>query len=294
MMYSNRFIASLKVGGKILRENSGAVSLPFGSEYEILLKNLNSRRAMCKVTIDGQDATEGTRLILPANGSLTLERFIKNNNLKAGNKFKFIERTRQIEDHRGIKEEDGLIRVEFWSEKEVIEQPVVRTKYYDNWVPVDRPYGPYNGPYYWYQAPLSLGYPTITCNSLQSGAIGVAHGGLNCSNSASGGLGDISTGGILRSAGSQQIMAMNCSAPVNDAGITVAGSKSNQSFQSSYGFETEFNSQVIVLQLRGVVRDEPVKAAVTVDFKPTCPTCGKVNKISHQFCSNCGTNLHTV
>jgi hypothetical protein len=290
MMYSNRFIASLKVGGKILRENSGAVSLPFGSEYEILLKNLNSRRAMCKVTIDGQDATEGTRLILPANGSLTLERFIKNNNLKAGNKFKFIERTRQIEDHRGIKEEDGLIRVEFWAEKEVIEQPIVRMKYYDNWVPVDRPYWPYNRPYYWYEAPPPYtGQPTIYCNSVQSGAMGVAQTTTTGSLTSSGNIASAS-GGMLRSTGLQ---AMNCSAPVNDAGITVAGSKSDQSFQSSYGFETEFNSQVIVLQLRGVVRDEPVKAAVTVDFKPTCPTCGKVNKISHQFCSNCGTNLHT-
>jgi hypothetical protein len=89
-------------------------------------------------------------------------------------------------------------------------------------------------------------------------------------------------------------MAMNCAAPPNDAGITVAGSKSNQEFQSSWGFETESNSQVIVLQLRGVVGGDPVKKAVTVDFKPTCPTCGKVNKISHQFCSNCGTNLHTI
>jgi len=289
MMYSNRFIASLKVGGKILRENSGAVSLPFGSEYEILLKNLNSRRAMCKVTIDGQDATEGTKLILPANGSLTLERFIKNNNLKAGNKFKFIERTSQIEDHRGIKEEDGLIRVEFWAEKEVIEAPIVRTKYYDNWVPVNRP--PYYcPPNHWLDVP-HYGPPTIY--GLQSGAIGSAQTTTTGSLTSSGNIGNAS-GRMLRSAGSQQFQAMNCSAPVNDAGITVAGSKSNQAFQSSYGFDTESSSQVIVLQLRGVVRDEPVKAAVTVDFKPTCPICGKVNKISHQFCSNCGTNLHTI
>ena len=292
MMYSNRFIASLKVGGKILRENSGAVSLPFGSEYEILLKNLNSRRAMCKVTVDGVDATEGTKLILPANGSLSLERFIKNGNLKAGNRFKFIERTNQIENHRGIKENDGLIRVEFWAEKEVVEQPIVRNKYYDNWVPVDRPYWPYH-PHWYY------GQPTIYCNSNLTGNIGSAQtttSGL--AGSVSGGLGDAQGGKFLRSAlgsvGSSQIMAMNCSAPVNDTGITVAGSKSNQEFQSSWGFETESNSQVIVLQLRGVVGDAPVQKAVTVDFKPTCPTCGKVNKISHQFCSGCGTNLHTI
>src|ERR1700721_1628098 len=107
MMYSNKFVASLKVGGKILREQSGVVALPFGAEYGILLKNLNSRRAQVKVTVDGQDATEGTKLILPANGSINLERFIKNGNLKTGNKFKFIERTSKIEDHRGIKEDDG-------------------------------------------------------------------------------------------------------------------------------------------------------------------------------------------
>lgn len=290
MMYSQRFIASLKVGGKILRENSGAVSLPFGSEYEILLKNLNSRRAMCKVTIDGVDATEGTKLILPANGSLTLERFIKNSNLKAGNRFKFIERTGQIENYRGIKEDDSLIRVEFWAEKEVVEQPIVRTKYYDNWVPIDRPYWPHwNRPYWYGDFPW-----TVYCNS-QSGAIGSAQtttGNLT-DFSISSSLGEAG-GGLLRSAQNNQIMAMNCSASVNDAGITVAGSKSNQEFQSSYGFQTESNSQVIVLKLRGVVGDAPVQKAVTVDFKPICPTCGKVNKISHQFCSNCGTNLHTI
>ena len=96
MMYRDSFIASVKVGGKILRETNGTVSLPFGSEYGILLKNLNSRRAMAKVTVDGQDATDGTKLILPANGSIDLERFIKNGNLKSGNKFRFIERTSKL------------------------------------------------------------------------------------------------------------------------------------------------------------------------------------------------------
>jgi hypothetical protein len=59
MMYSNRFVCSVKVNGKILREQSGTVTLPFGCEYEILLKNLNSRRAMVSVSVDGKDATDG-------------------------------------------------------------------------------------------------------------------------------------------------------------------------------------------------------------------------------------------
>ena len=302
MMYKSSFVASLKVGGKILRENQGVVSLPFGSEYDILLKNLNNRRAMVKVAVDGQDATEGTRLILPANGSLTLERFIKNGNLKAGNKFRFIERTSQIEEHRGIKEDDGLVRVEFWAEKEVIDAPVVRKHYYDQYHPVRR----YCWDSPWYD-PYYPTYPIIWCNSSlsggQSNSISGASGGIqsSCNNvqSAQGGnLGQAQNSpgsGILRSmSASTQGFDMS-EASANDAGITVAGSRSDQEFQSSYGFATESNSHVIVLQLKGVnVNNQPVAVPVTVDQKLVCDTCGRSTKGFHQYCPNCGTNLHTI
>lgn len=212
MMYKSNFVCSLKVGGKILRENSGVVTLPFGSEYGVLLKNLGSRRAMVKVSVDGQDATEGTRLILQPNSSLELERFIRDGNLKSGNKFKFIERTQKIEDHRGIKEDDGLVRIEFWAEKETVDVPVVRS--------------------------------------------------------------DVERG--------------------NDAGITVPGSESNQSFYSASGFEVEPNSHVIVLQLRGEAGGTPVAAPVAVDLKPTCSICGKKNKSQDRFCGECGTALKLI
>ena len=302
MMYVDGFIASLKVGGKILRETNGTVSLPFNSEYSILLKNKLSRRAMVKVEVDGQDATDGTKLILPANGSIDLERFIKNGNLKAGNKFKFIERTSKIEDHRGIKEDDGLIRVEFWAEKEVVDVPVVRHHYYDDYIPVPRPY-------YWpYYPKWPYTWPEIWC-STQSGSLSGGTGSIqaSCNNaqftqSQSGNLGSAASG-FLRSADSgpsgqaqqsaaaHQIMAMSA---LNDAGITVPGSQSDQSFQSSYGFSTESNSHVIVLQLKGFVGDKQVVAAVTVDRKPTCPTCGTTNKAQNKFCKECGTALQLV
>jgi hypothetical protein len=303
MMYVDGFIASLKVGGKILRETNGTVSLPFNSEYSILLKNKLSRRAMVKVEVDGQDATDGTKLILPANGSIDLERFIKNGNLKAGNKFKFIERTSKIEDHRGIKEDDGLIRVEFWAEKEVVDIPVVRHHYYDEWHPRYHYYRPWYDPYY----PTWPSQPTITwtCGGLASGAIGGVQASCNnaqFTQSQSGNLGSAASG-FLRSADSgpsgqaqqsaaaHQIMAMSA---LNDAGITVPGSQSDQSFQSSYGFSTESNSHVIVLQLKGFVGDKQVVAAVTVDRKPTCPTCGTTNKAQNKFCKECGTALQLV
>ena len=41
MMYHKKLVASIRTNGKILREFKDTVYLPFGSEYSILLKNLN-------------------------------------------------------------------------------------------------------------------------------------------------------------------------------------------------------------------------------------------------------------
>lgn len=287
-MYKSNFVCSLKVGGKILREKSGEVALPFGSEYSILLKNLHSRRAMVKVSVDGQDATEGTKLILQPNDTLELERFIRNGNLKSGNRFKFIERTSEIEEHRGIKVDDGLIRAEFWVERETIDVP--RKRYYDEWIPYYR--------YYPWYVPYSQPYPSQpsipwTCNSggLSGGNVGAA----NCSSSLGDGL---QKSVITRSAsnfqGAQaQIMCASMNS-ANEAGITVPGSQSDQQFRSSYGFETESQSHVIVLQLKGFFGGLPVEVPVTVDRKAICDTCGRKNKASSSFCSNCGTALKLI
>ena len=279
MMYSNRFVCSLKVGGKILREDQGVVALPFGSEYNILLKNLNSRRCMVKVSVDGQDATEGTKLIIGPNDSLELERFIKSGNLEKGNRFKFIERTKNIENHRGIKEDDGLIRVEFWAEKEVIDQPIIRKHYYDEWYPVPRPYYP-NWPTY----PDLFGAPSGAMNS------SVVQGSQF---TQSGNVAQASSGNVQQAS----VYAMNmlrCSASLNDTGITVPGSESNQKFHSSFGFQTESNSHVIVLQLRGQTRSGKVSKPVTIDLKIKCPTCGKKQKPFDKFCGECGAAINII
>src|SRR5574343_489084 len=128
MMYSSKLVVAIKHNGRVLREHGDLVRIPFGSEYSIFIKNKNSVRCLVSVEIDGQDATEGIRLIVPANGSVDLERFIKNGNMNAGNRFKFIERTEKIEQHRGIGAEDGLIRVEYEFEREPA--PITYTPYY--------------------------------------------------------------------------------------------------------------------------------------------------------------------
>jgi hypothetical protein len=268
MMYKKNVVACVKVGGKILREQSDRVILPFGSEYSILLKNLDSVRVQAKVSIDGQDATEGTWLIIEANSSLELERFIRNGNLDKGNRFKFIERTKPIEDARGIKADDGLVRIEY--KKEYIAPPVVtqtnivRTKYiydYDYWYPYYLPYRPYYD-----------GITYTSCNASQS------------------------SGSLMRSASVNTMSAtMDFAAQKVDAGITVPGSESNQQFQNGSGFATESQSEVIILHLVGTnQKSQSVKKAVTVSDKPKCVTCHKVNKGGSKFCSQCGTALEII
>ncbi len=46
MTYKENFVLVVKCKGEILRERDGIVTLPFGSEYSILMKNLDHRRAL--------------------------------------------------------------------------------------------------------------------------------------------------------------------------------------------------------------------------------------------------------
>jgi hypothetical protein len=269
MMYSQKFVAVIKVNGSILRETSNAVTLPFGSEYSVLLKNLNSVRSLVKVSVDGQDATEGTWLIIPGNGSLELERFIRNGNFDRGNRFKFIERTQSVEDHRGIGAEDGLVRVEYKLEhvRPVVEVPIRR--YYDEWVPVPRPYYPPYPPRPrpWYGVPSRTLRSSASMSASRPGMRKPMH--------------------PTRSAGPK----MEKMSARTDVGITVPGSESNQRFVNGEYFPTESYSEVIVLRLRGAIAGKTVIRAVTVKAKLSCQTCGKTSKAGADFCAGCGAAL---
>lgn len=275
MMYSNHFAAAIKVGGKVLRESSGEVTLPFNTEYSLLLKNINSVKAKARVFIDGEDVTDGW-LVLEPNSKLNLERFIRNGNLQSGNKFKFIERTEKVEEHRGSNIDDGLIRVEFKFAKKRIEVPEIHHyPVYEPWhVPYPRPW-PYWGYPYW---STTL---TSTTDCIQNSQYTVTTSSLSESQGAA--------------QNQMQASCMNVSnvSMANPEGITVEGGISDQQFYNTYDFDTESASHVIVLRLKGRVGDEEVKTAVTVDQKTKCKTCGRINK-GGKFCSECGTSLQIV
>ena len=128
-MYSNKLIVTLKHNGKILRERSGFVSLPFGSEYSLLIKNLNTRKVSINISIDGEDVLNRHSLLVHSNSETELKGFM--NGAVARNKFKFIQKTKEISNYRGDRVDDGLIRIEFAFEKRKPE--VVYHRYTSNY-----------------------------------------------------------------------------------------------------------------------------------------------------------------
>lgn len=278
MMYNSRLAVAVKVNGKVLREfNKDTVFLPFGSEYSLLIKNLNSVRTIVNITIDGQNMTRDG-LIVDAYREVELERKITEN-LNKGNRFKFIERSDAVEAHRGVKLEDGLIRVEYQFEK-TYPTPLYYVSPTHQW---------YGSGTTWTSAPIV---------------------GSSASNNIS--ASEYKTSGILRGATLNHI-ASNATAsydpagPVNaslsdfvpqgfnDAGITVPGSESNQKFSTVQSFPLETEKHVMIFKLLGETPDnEPIRKPVTVKHKPRCTTCNKQNKANAKFCSTCGTALTVI
>ncbi len=251
-MYNQKLVASIKANSKVLREFKDTVYIPFASEYSILLKNLNTTRAVVNVFIDGENVVPGG-LVIDAGRTIDLERWIKNGNLTEGNKFKFIERTQAIEDGpRGIKLEDGLIRVEYQFE---IPRPVIN-------IPQ------------WGSTTLTRGISGST------GDWASPAGSITCSAT----LNSVSTDSF-------NVQASGASFQ-NETGITVPGSKSTQTFVTTHVGALDPTVHNIVLKLVGDLgNNKPVTKPVTVSHKPKCVTCGKQNKAHAKFCVECGTAL---
>jgi hypothetical protein len=271
-MYSNKLVTSLKANNKILREFKDTVYIPFGSEYNILLKNLHTTRAIVNIYIDGDNVVENG-LVLDPGKEVELERAIRNGNLNEGNRFKFIERTSNIEQHRGIKLEDGLIRVEFQ-----FEMPRIFTSIVDNswnnkeWVP-----GHWRDKEYYVGGILrSVDYSAGENTRIHAtSAMNTTLQAMNLPSSS-----NVHDG----------MATMDCN--FNESGITVPGSKSEQKFQTTYIGALDPVKHTMIIKVLGETPDNlMVRKPVTVKSKPKCMTCGKQNKAVAKFCTECGTSL---
>ncbi len=280
-MYGNKLAAAIKVNGKVLREFKDTVYVPFGSEYTILLKNLNTTRAVVNVFIDGENVVPGG-LVLNVGQEVDLERSIKNGNLSEGNRFKFIERTGAVEEYRGVKLEDGLLRIEYQFEKAYIPQvpgPIWGKSEYRN----DSIY------------PMGSTSGSISTNSMNVNgvlrSIDYSKGEYVKAQATAAINNYCADNGILNKVEYHEGSATMDSF-INDVGITVPGSKSEQKFQTTYMGAMEAEKHNMVIRILGeTANNKPVEKPVTVKAKQKCDTCGHTNKATAKFCSKCGTSL---
>lgn len=277
-MYNSKMVAVIKQNGSILREhdnneggNKDCVTIPYGQEYSILIKNLESRRASVDISIDGADVLFGKSLVLEPNSEIEIERFL--DDLDEGNKFKFIKKTQGIVKHRGDKIDDGIVKIDFRYEKQYEEVNTYYRNYYNGWI-----------------GGSPFGFPYTVCktsNGLNNVRNFSCKANLNIGSSVGG---EELTSSVMSNINQS---AMDSFPEIkNDEGITGRGEISNQKFQRGYIGELEDSKHTIVLRLKGTDKQGiSVKTPVTVKTKLQCDCCGKISKFGHKFCPECGNAL---
>lgn len=260
--------------------------MPFGSEYSILVKNLNTVRVQVNITVDDQTVIEG--LVVNPLQETEIERFVKDKNSLVGNRLKFIERTPSVEQHRGVGIDDGLIRVEFQYEKTLLSNDF--TVWWYNHKELEAyQRGKEEGRREAQQWPnvmyFTRLYATDTATTTSASTTITPLFPLTSS----------TTFGCNDSTVTSSSSSQNADAVENCVGITVPGSISQQQFQFVAPFPLEQEKHVMVLRLLGETeRGKVVKQPITVKTKQKCITCGHVNKVTSKFCSECGTGLEIV
>jgi hypothetical protein len=300
-MYRDSYILALMVGGKIQKESDdGSVLIPFGSEYVLRLKNKLRKRAVADVWIDGKIAAMG--IVIDANGTVDLERFVADGNLSEGKRFKLARLTDPKVDQPNDSE-NGSIEVNFYPEKDepVIEKTVIHEYKYDcfhhhgmNWIGhchqcCNNMYCNICHPVYYktFTAGGSLnggftssGNITITSNSgdtTKSVQGGIVH--TNAMNTLFSASAESTTASQVGSGLPDGAILNNASMGLGEAAATVEGSTSLQKFSSIYIDVDRSKPTTIRLIVKGLSK-----------LLNTCE-CGYKRKKDVKFCPNDGNQL---
>lgn len=277
MAYRDSFAAAILVDGKVQKETSdNTVTIPYGTEYTIRLKNKSRKRSVSDIYIDGRIVVKG--MIVPANDTVDLERFV-NDNLNEGNRFKIVRK----DDSRVEQPDDsevGNLEIRFYLEKDKPEVKVVEHHScahrafdhcarccYDHYCGICNPHR------HW-PSPRDIPYKNTWYGIDLSEKIGEPH------------FDTVSPKGMRGSTLSSQSVAMNnvqCSTTLDmansEAAATVEGSKSFQRFVTA-SIDVDYDKPVtLMLKLRGVSK--------IID---TCK-CGYKRKQADRYCPTCGNEL---
>jgi hypothetical protein len=260
-MYLNKFVLSI-IHNKYPVKEFGAggdkrVAIPFNSEYKIRLKNKNDRSCTARVFVDNKKAAVLGDLIINANGTIDLERFI-DSSLKRGKKFKFVSL-----DHPDVDDptssENGVIKVEFRLAKKengikINVLPTYKPWNWDDWR-YTKPLNPWDG---------GTGDFTVYNSSLRSDG---SH-----------------DGSVQMSFCSDNLVSDNVSSL--EDGATIEGGHSNQSFVYS-NLDVEDIPTILYLKIVGI-KDSKQADKLIYHY---CSKCGFKVKRSDKFCSECGKKL---
>ncbi len=284
-MFRDSYVAVLIVGDKIQKESdNGTVVIPFGSEYVLRLKNKLRKRAVADVWIDGKIACKG--IVVDANGTVDLERFVEDGNLSEGKRFKLVRVTDPKVDQPNDSE-NGNIEVNFYPEKDapVVEKTIIHEYVHDHrhtrydllghcidcctdiWCRSCHP----NVIYKYGGIPLGNGGVTYTAGVYTSGNISLSNpNSVVTSNSLN----------VSYSSDTKNLQAsVDASNLVGEAAATVGGSISNQVFSSIFVDVDRSKPTTIRLTVKGLSK-----------VIETCK-CGYKRKKDVKYCPNDGTQL---
>ena len=266
MVYQNQYAVAVVQDGKIVPEQNGGVTLPYGSEYKIRLKNKSRQKSIADVYLDGKIACKG--IILGEDGVVDLERYIRpGDSWASGAKFKLARLS-----HPGISDENddqnGLLEVRFYKE---LVKPKAET------IIIDRPYPVYPQP--WQSPPWPN---TIWCETTNTAGERYFSPQPICSDV------HVYSNSVLRSndlkggpwntlCSKQQEMMKKGDGPA----ATVQGGLSKQSFTSVSVEIDEKAWTGLYIRLRGVTK---------VTRLAKCE-CGHSRRSAEKFCPKCGEQL---
>lgn len=265
--YSNGYAVAILVNDNVVETRQDSiVSVPFGADYVIRLINRNNRRAVAKVSIDGQNVTkDGIIVGVGLEGTVDLRRPLD----KAVTfRFASTESTAAADHGKSGPDVDGskgLITVEWRPEKKIYQYGTghygALSKKLDDYTPR--------------HSSLRGSVPT----------------GQSCERSEMMGFSpsyereELTSGGITLSD-----VAMNaCSSPELQSGVTVEGQYSNQQFRSvAFNIDYIAHPTIVSIKLMGYVENEGIPRTGTL-YCPSCRT--KTHKKTDKFCRQCGEKL---
>lgn len=283
MVYSNKFVICVLVHGQPQKElSNGTVSLPFGTEYALRLRNKNNRRAVAKIYIDGENVSGGG-YVVGAHDYVDIKR---HHDIDRAFKFVSLDSPDAVDHGKNGPNPDkvkGTIEVRFYLEKER-PQVIYRDVHHDHHhhhhypapLPPPRPYDPWrkNPDITWVTNTCDMKYEPdggsvkYTCDA-GGGAKGMTSnlgGGGTMSSCSLGGAEASRSYEAPQSYGAVQPQSFNFSSSEKlQDGCTVEGYSTGQSFHNVW-VDTEDEATVLKIFLQGF---ESLQEVAAVPQRPT-------------------------